>query len=69
MDPSRLSSNYRLCLRKGALGLVAMKNLLEVGFNVVGFDKHPYVGGLWNYNEQKDAISVLRSKPFTENSC
>ncbi|KAJ5345342.1 hypothetical protein N7452_003346 [Penicillium brevicompactum] len=45
----------------GALGLVAMKNLLEVGFNVVGFDKHPYVGGLWNYNEQKDAISVLRS--------
>ncbi|CAG8212709.1 unnamed protein product [Penicillium salamii] len=38
-----------------------MKNLLEVGFNVVGFDKHAYVGGLWNFNEQKDAISVLHS--------
>lgn len=39
-----------------------MKNLLEVGFNVVGFDKHAYVGGLWNFNEQKDAISVLHSE-------
>jgi dimethylaniline monooxygenase (N-oxide forming) len=41
-----------------------MKNLLEVGFDVVGFDKHPYVGGLWNYNESKDAISVLPSAFF-----
>jgi dimethylaniline monooxygenase (N-oxide forming) len=46
----------------GALGLVAMKNLLEVGFDVTGYDKHPYVGGLWNYNESKDAISVLPSE-------
>jgi dimethylaniline monooxygenase (N-oxide forming) len=41
-----------------------MKNLLEVGFDVVGLDKHPYVGGLWNYNENKDAISVLPSALF-----
>lgn len=38
-----------------------MKNLLEVGFDVTGYDNHSYVGGLWNYNESKDAISVLPS--------
>jgi dimethylaniline monooxygenase (N-oxide forming) len=45
---------------------VAMKNLLEVGFDVTGYDKHPYVGGLWNYNESKDAISVLPSTPVPQ---
>ncbi|RJE19620.1 Flavin-binding monooxygenase [Aspergillus sclerotialis] len=44
----------------GALGLVAMKNLLEVGFDVTGFDKRPYVGGLWQYTEES-ALSVLES--------
>lgn len=34
----------------GAQGLVTTKNLLEEGsFDVVGFDKNDFVGGLWHY--------------------
>jgi dimethylaniline monooxygenase (N-oxide forming) len=33
----------------GAQGLVTVKNLLEQGFHVTGFDKNDYVGGLWHY--------------------
>lgn len=45
----------------GALGLVAMKNMLEEGFRVTAFDRNPYVGGLWHYNEGGN-ISVLESQ-------
>jgi hypothetical protein len=38
-----------------------MKNLLEVGLDVTGFDKNAYVGGLWHYTE-KEQISVLESE-------
>lgn len=44
----------------GPAGLVALKNLLEEGFDVTGFDKSPYVGGLWQYTEE-DKTSVLTS--------
>lgn len=33
----------------GAQGLVTIKNLLEQGFDVTGFDKNDYVGGIWHY--------------------
>jgi dimethylaniline monooxygenase (N-oxide forming) len=42
----------------GPAGLVAVKNLAEEGFDVTGFDKNPYVGGLWQYTEE-DRTSVL----------
>ena len=32
----------------GPLGLMAMKNLKDDGFEVTGFDRRGYVGGLWN---------------------
>lgn len=41
-----------------------MKNLLEEGFNVTGFDRNSYVGGLWHYNEENKNISVLPSQPL-----
>ncbi|KLO81944.1 unnamed protein product [Fusarium fujikuroi] len=44
----------------GIAGLVAVKNLLEVGFDVTGFERSEYVGGLWHYTEQ-DKTSVLPS--------
>ncbi|CZR42675.1 flavin depend monooxygenase that catalyses the oxidation of rubrofusarin to 9-hydroxyrubrofusarin [Fusarium proliferatum ET1] len=44
----------------GIAGLVAVKNLLEVGFDVTGFERSGYVGGLWHYTEQ-DKTSVLPS--------
>ncbi|KAI1035121.1 hypothetical protein LB503_011763 [Fusarium chuoi] len=45
----------------GIAGLVAVKNLLEVGFDVTGFERSEYVGGLWHYTEQ-DKTSVLPSR-------
>ncbi|TPX08124.1 uncharacterized protein E0L32_010191 [Thyridium curvatum] len=42
----------------GVLGLVTVKNLLEEGFDVTGFDREPFVGGLWHYTED-DRTSVL----------
>ena len=49
----------------GAIGLVAMKNLLEEGFDVTGFDRNQFLGGLWHYDEQA-RISVLQSIILSE---
>lgn len=40
-----------------------MKNLLEEGFDVTGFDRNEYLGGLWHYDERVK-ISVLESIPY-----
>ncbi|KAM5366863.1 hypothetical protein ACJZ2D_010315 [Fusarium nematophilum] len=42
----------------GVLGLVAVKNLTEEGFDVTGFERNSYVGGLWHYTDE-DKTSVL----------
>ncbi|CAI0651037.1 unnamed protein product [Colletotrichum noveboracense] len=42
----------------GALGLVALKNCLEEGFEATGFDRIPYPGGLWTYTPE-DRVSAL----------
>ena len=36
----------------GAQGLVAVKNLLEQGFKVTGFERNEYIGGLWHYSAE-----------------
>lgn len=41
----------------GPLGLMALKNLLEAGFDAVGFECRSYVGGLWKYSND-DGLSV-----------
>ncbi|KAM0460879.1 hypothetical protein ACHAO4_001675 [Trichoderma viride] len=43
----------------GALGIVAVKNLLEEGFDVTGFERSSYIGGLWHFTENEDTLSVL----------
>lgn len=43
------------------MGIVGVKNLLEEGFDVVGFEKSSYVGGLWHFTDDKDTLSVLES--------
>lgn len=45
----------------GVLGLVTVKNLAEEGFNVTGFDRNGYVGGLWHFSPS-DQVSILPSK-------
>ncbi|KAM0323264.1 hypothetical protein ACHAQA_008855 [Verticillium albo-atrum] len=47
----------------GVLGLVAAKNLVEEGFEVTGFERNTYVGGLWHYTDE-DQTSVLPSEFF-----
>ncbi|PGH27598.1 hypothetical protein AJ80_00611 [Polytolypa hystricis UAMH7299] len=44
----------------GALGLVALKNLLEEGFDATGYDKNSFIGGLWQYVDGPQT-SVLES--------
>ena len=44
----------------GAQGLVTVKNLLEEGFQVTGFDKNGYVGGIWHYSAEH-RVSALPS--------
>jgi dimethylaniline monooxygenase (N-oxide forming) len=44
----------------GPAGLVALKNLREEGFDATGFDRNPYIGGLWQYSA-KDQTSVMET--------
>ncbi|KAK7210373.1 hypothetical protein V2G26_017551 [Clonostachys chloroleuca] len=43
----------------GAMGIVAAKNLLEEGFDVTGFERQNYIGGVWHFTEDKDTLSAL----------
>ncbi|WPH03114.1 Monooxygenase aurF [Acrodontium crateriforme] len=45
----------------GSCGLATLKNLREAGFNVVGFESNSYVGGLWQYDEDPQKTTVLKS--------
>ncbi|KAL2419358.1 Monooxygenase aurF [Exophiala dermatitidis] len=54
------TSNTVAVIGLGALGLVTVKNLLEEGFDVTGFEKNPYMGGLWKYTEDAQT-SALQS--------
>jgi len=43
----------------GGLGMVALKNLLETGFDVTVFERASYIGGLWHATTDPDQTSVL----------
>jgi dimethylaniline monooxygenase (N-oxide forming) len=44
----------------GAQGLVTVKNLLEQGFKVTGFERNDYLGGIWHHSA-KNNVSALSS--------
>ena len=46
----------------GVTGLVSVKNLVEIGFDVTGFERNDYFGGLWQYNEDPTQTTVLKCK-------
>lgn len=49
----------------GPVGLVALKCLLEQGHDVIAYEQQSSIGGLWNYQEEKDQLHVtLPSKPL-----
>lgn len=41
--------------------MVTVKNLVEEGFDVTGFEESSYIGGVWHYTDE-DKTSVLKSK-------
>lgn len=41
------------------MGIVAVKNLREEGFDVTGFERSSYLGGLWRFTEDEETLSVL----------
>lgn len=47
-------------LGSGAIGLVALKNLLEEGFDATAFERNDYVGGLWHFTEDTGKTSVTK---------
>lgn len=47
----------------GALGLMAMKNLKEDGFEVTGYEARTWVGGLWKPSDD-NKLSALESTVF-----
>src|SRR5260221_747704 len=56
--------NKRICvIGAGASGIVCVKECLDVGFDVVCYEKVNYIGGLWRYHESDtDGIpSVTRA--------
>jgi dimethylaniline monooxygenase (N-oxide forming) len=44
------------------MGIVAVKNLLEEGFDVTGFERQNYIGGVWHFTEDKDTLSALEGR-------
>lgn len=46
----------------GVAGLGTLKNLVEAGFDAVGFERNEYVGGLWHWTSNKGITSVSKSK-------
>ncbi|KAG9251174.1 flavin monooxygenase-like protein [Emericellopsis atlantica] len=55
-----MTGNTVAVIGLGAMGIVAVKNLLEEDFDVTGFENSGYVGGLWHYTEDRDTLSVLK---------
>ena len=45
----------------GLAGVTALKNLLEEGFEAVGFEQNERVGGLWNHSTDVTQTTVLKS--------
>ncbi|KFZ24877.1 hypothetical protein V502_00651 [Pseudogymnoascus sp. VKM F-4520 (FW-2644)] len=43
----------------GAYGIVTVNNMLEVGFDVVAYDRNEYIGGLWTVTTDPGKTSVL----------
>ena len=56
----RADVDFTDCEQTGAMGIVAVKNLTEAGFDATGFERSSYVGGLWHYTDDEDTLSVLK---------
>jgi dimethylaniline monooxygenase (N-oxide forming) len=66
LNTDELDGANKVCVvGSGALGLVAMKNLMEQGLEVQAFEKNEYVGGIWHVSldpSQTSALSGTRAQ-------
>jgi dimethylaniline monooxygenase (N-oxide forming) len=44
----------------GIAGITALKNLREEGFDAIGFEKSPHIGGLWRWTADQETLSVTK---------
>ena len=49
---------------KGVSGITAVKNLVDQGFDVTGYERNDFIGGLWQFNEDPEQTTALRSMSF-----
>jgi len=43
-------------------GVTCVKVLLEAGFDVTGFERNQYVGGLWKWSRDEGQTTVLNGE-------
>lgn len=55
----------------GAQGLVTVETLLEEGYDVTGFDKNEYIGGIWYYSAEHrvSALPTTLANISRERAC
>src|SRR5690606_9144463 len=63
MPPVNMSDSYdrgeNVCvIGAGASGLLAVKNLLELGFTVDCYERETGVGGLWNWRHDRSPVTA-----------
>jgi cation diffusion facilitator CzcD-associated flavoprotein CzcO len=51
-----MQSKTALVVGGGACGLVAAKELIEVGFDVTVIEKRDEIGGLWNFSSSETSV-------------
>lgn len=43
-----------------------VEDLVEQGFDTVGFERNEYIGGLWRYSTDTNQMTVLKSKSLQQ---
>ena len=45
----------------GLTGVATVKNLVEIGFDAVGFERSEWIGGLWRWSADETHTTVTKS--------
>ncbi|KAI4156402.1 MAG: hypothetical protein LQ340_000285 [Diploschistes diacapsis] len=61
--PEGNPNNHEL---NGLDGVTMVEDLVEQGFDTVGFERNEYIGGLWRYSTDTNQMTVLKSKSLQQ---
>jgi cation diffusion facilitator CzcD-associated flavoprotein CzcO len=64
-----MQSKTALVVGGGACGLVAAKELIEVGFDVTVIEKRDEIGGLWNFSSSETSFALRPTPPAPRTTC